>query len=61
MEDRGVITAAAAAPVDFARLVLARLEVFPEAALAAWYGLYTTRDPACYYAFVQALGQSAPA
>jgi putative intracellular protease/amidase len=61
VEDRGVITAAAAAPLEFARLILARLEVFPKAALDAWYGLYITRDPACYFAFVQALGQPAPA
>jgi putative intracellular protease/amidase len=56
VEDRGVITASAMAPLDFARLVLARLEVFPPEALDAWYGLYTTRDPACFYAFMRALG-----
>ena len=61
VEDGGIITASAMAPLDFARLILARLEVFSKAALDAWYGLYTTRDPACYYAFTQALGQPSSA
>jgi putative intracellular protease/amidase len=56
IEDRGVITASAMAPLDFARLVLARLQVFPEPALAAWYDLYTTRNPASYFAFMEAVG-----
>ncbi len=57
VEDRDVITASATAPLEFARLVLRRLEVFPPGALEPWYGLYKTNDPACYFAFVQALGQ----
>ena len=56
VEDRGVITASAMAPLEFARLVLARLEVFPPEALDAWYDLFKTRDPACYFAFLRALG-----
>ncbi|HYO95620.1 MAG TPA: type 1 glutamine amidotransferase family protein [Polyangiaceae bacterium] len=55
VEDGGVITASAMFPLDFARLILARLRVFSPAALEAWYGLYRTGDPACYYAFMEAL------
>ena len=55
VEDRGIITASGMASLDFARLILARLDVFSKAALDAWYGLYTTRDPAYYYAFTNAV------
>jgi putative intracellular protease/amidase len=55
VEDRGVITAAASASLEFARLLLARLRVFPPAALDAWYALFKTHDPACYFAFAKAL------
>ena len=55
VEDRGVITASAAASLEFARAILARLEVFSAQALAAWYGLYKTNDPACFHAWMAAL------
>src|SRR5918994_240729 len=44
VDDRGVITAGAAAPVDFAAAVFRRLELFPPAVVDAWYGLYTTGE-----------------
>lgn len=53
VEDRGVITASATAPLDFARLILARLEVFTPTTLDAWYGLFKNHDPACFFAFMQ--------
>lgn len=56
VDDRGVITASAMASLDFARAILARLEVFSPAALDAWYGLYRTSEPAYYHAFMQAIG-----
>ncbi|WP_437317685.1 hypothetical protein [Sorangium sp. So ce385] len=40
-----MITASALAPLDFARVILARLKVFSPAALDAWYGLSKTREP----------------
>ena len=46
--DQGVITAAAMFPVDFARHVLAALEVYEPEVLDAWYGLYTSGDPSHY-------------
>ncbi len=56
VEDRGVITASVTASLEFARLILARLEVFPDKALDAWYRLYKTGSPACYFEFMEALG-----
>lgn len=56
VEDRGVITAAVTAALEFARLIFARLEIFPAKALAAWYGLYKTGNPARYFEFLEALG-----
>lgn len=53
VDDAGVITASAMAPLELAKLVLARLEVFPARALEAWYQLYKTRDPHWYEAFVR--------
>jgi len=55
VEDRGVITASVTASLEFARLILARLEVFPNRALDAWYGLYKTGNPACYFEFMECL------
>lgn len=60
VEDGGVITASATAPLAFARLILARLQVFPPPALEAWFQLYDTGKPAAYFKFVEAL-QRAPA
>jgi putative intracellular protease/amidase len=55
VDDRGVITASAMSSLEFARAILGRLQVFSAQALEAWYGLYKTRNPACYYAFVEAM------
>jgi putative intracellular protease/amidase len=59
VDDGGVITASAMASLEFARLILARLAVFPPKALEAWYGLFKTGDPACYYALTEALKDGA--
>lgn len=48
--DRGVITAAAVAPVEFAREVFALLGVYTPAVLDAWYQLYGQQDPSGFYA-----------
>ena len=47
-----LITATAVAPVEFAREVLARLDVYEPATLDAWYQLYGERDPAGYHVLV---------
>jgi putative intracellular protease/amidase len=44
VDDRGLITAGATAPVDFAAAVFRRVELFPPAVVDAWYGLYTTGE-----------------
>lgn len=48
VDDRGVITASAMAPVDFAAAIFRRLELFPAAVIDAWYGLYRTGDRRYY-------------
>ncbi|GAC67256.1 DJ-1/PfpI family protein [Gordonia soli] len=50
--DRNVITAAAVAPVDFAREVFAALDVYPPEVLDAWYLLYGKQDPSGFYTLV---------
>jgi putative intracellular protease/amidase len=47
--DRDLITASATAPVEFARAILERLEVFDPNVLASWFRLYGQRDPAGFY------------
>jgi putative intracellular protease/amidase len=47
-----VITAPATAPIDFARAIFERLEVFPAPVIEAWYGLYTTGERRYYDALV---------
>lgn len=39
-----LITAPATAPIDFAKAVFERLELFSQPIVDAWYGLYTTGD-----------------
>ena len=56
VDDRGVITAAFTASLEFAKLVLARLGIFSNRALEAWYGLYKTGNPACYVELMEAVG-----
>ncbi|MDN5855098.1 MAG: DJ-1/PfpI family protein [Actinomycetia bacterium] len=46
--DRDVITAPAAGPVDFAKAIFERLELFPQPITDAWYGLYTTGERRYY-------------
>ncbi len=55
VEDRGFITASVTASLEFARLILGRLEVFSSRALDAWYRLYKTGSPACYFELMEAL------
>jgi putative intracellular protease/amidase len=52
--DGDLITASATAPVEFAREVLARLDVYEPAVLAAWYKLYGLHDPAGYFELMAA-------
>ncbi|MFC9790895.1 DJ-1/PfpI family protein [Rhodococcus sp. NPDC127528] len=49
VDDRGLITASGTAPVEFARAILARLEVFEPSVLESWFKLYRNQDPAGFY------------
>jgi putative intracellular protease/amidase len=44
VDDDGLITAPATAPVEFTAAVFRRLQLFPPAIIDAWYGLYTTGE-----------------
>lgn len=55
VEDQGVITAGGTAPLEFARLILACLEIYPPKALEAWYNLYKTGEAIHYFEFVKAM------
>jgi putative intracellular protease/amidase len=43
--DRGLITAGATHPVEFARAALEQLDIFPPAVLEGWYRLFGHQDP----------------
>ena len=49
VEDRGLITANATAPVEFAAAIFERLEVFEPNVLESWLKLYRDRDPAGFF------------
>lgn len=46
--DGALITASGTAPVEFAREVFARLDLYDPAVLASWYKLYGLQDPSGY-------------
>ena len=56
--DGDVITASSTAPLDFAYQIFKRLAVFPPEMLEAWYGLFSTGDPA-YFEQMTALASAA--
>jgi putative intracellular protease/amidase len=49
VDDNGLINPSANAPVEFARAIFARLEVFTPSALESWFKLYRHQDPAGFY------------
>jgi putative intracellular protease/amidase len=55
--DGDLITASGTAPLDFARHVLARLDVLAPETLEAWYQLYRTSAPEHYFAMIDSLPQ----
>jgi len=52
--DRDLITGRAQSPVEFARAVLARLEVFEPWVLESWFKLYGHQDPAGFFELMSA-------
>jgi putative intracellular protease/amidase len=56
--DGDLITASSTAPLDFAYHIFRRLDLYPEATLEAWYGLFRTGDPAYFSALLQASAEA---
>jgi hypothetical protein len=44
----GLITAGAASAVEFAREIFTELDLYAPEVIEAWYGLYSTGDPAWF-------------
>lgn len=55
--DGDLITAAGIAPLDFARAILDKLEVFHPETLEAWYKLYQTQEAKYFFALMASLPQ----
>lgn len=53
--DNNLITATALAPLEFAKHILAKLQVFSDATLDAWYRLHQTRKPEYFIQLMQSL------
>ncbi|HLM67165.1 MAG TPA: DJ-1/PfpI family protein [Longimicrobium sp.] len=51
-----LVTASAMAPVDFARAIFERLELYAPEVTEAWYALYRHGDPAGFYALQASAG-----
>lgn len=51
--DGDLITATGTRPVEFARAILGRLEIFEPHILEAWYQLYGNNDPAGFFALAE--------
>jgi putative intracellular protease/amidase len=47
--DGDLITASGVTPMDFARAIMARLDVYEPGVLASWYKLYGKQDPAGFF------------
>jgi len=54
VSDGNLITASGVAPVDFARHIFRRLNLYRPALLDAWYGLFKTGQPEYFGALMQA-------
>lgn len=60
--DGDLVTASGTAPVDFARAIFERLELYAPHVLDAWYALYKHNDPAAFYTLAALeAGEGAPA
>jgi len=55
VSDGNLITASSAGPLQFARYILERLEVFSDEALEAWYNYFNTSEAKYFYSLMSAL------
>jgi hypothetical protein len=58
VSDGNLITASSAGPLQFARYILQRLEVFSDEALEAWYNYFNTGEVNYFFALMSALPKS---
>ena len=54
--DKNLITAGSTGALDFARHIFATLDLYPPAAIDAWYDLFRTGEPQYFGALMSALG-----
>ncbi len=59
--DDNLITASAMAPLEFAREIFAKLQIYSPAVLEAWYRLFATRQSECFGALMAAAAQQTDA
>ena len=52
--DGDLVTASSVAPVEFARAILERLDVYEPAVLESWFKLFGKKDPAGFYELMAA-------
>ena len=57
--DGDLITGAGTAPLEFAKEVLTKLDVFSPSTLDAWYQLHKTSAPQHFYALMQSIDRPA--
>ncbi|MBA2176171.1 DJ-1/PfpI family protein [Halobacillus locisalis] len=55
ISDQNLITASSAGALPFAQIILAKLDVFSEETLEAWYSYFNTGDPKYFYDLMQTL------
>ncbi|WP_208585902.1 DJ-1/PfpI family protein [Gracilibacillus suaedae] len=55
VSDNNLITASSAGGLLFARIILAKIEVFSENPLEAWYNYFNTGDPKYFYILMDTL------
>ena len=58
VSDGNLITASSAGPLQFARYILQRLEVFSDEALEAWYNYFDTGETSYFFALMSALPEN---
>ena len=61
VSDGCLITSPAMAPLEFARAIFERLELYAPEVLQAWYGLFSTRRPEYFGQLMAAAGAAKPA
>jgi putative intracellular protease/amidase len=59
VSDGNLITASSTAPVDFAYQIFKKLRAYPPEMLEAWYGLFSTGDPAYYERMIALASEAA--